>query len=234
MTDPFSLNVQSTARRRGAFLGLSLLAALAVSLATVEAQHRSPAPQAAQSGKRVPSPRQPESNSLPGARLTKAPPRSLTFTPEREAAALAFVRLNRPELLELLEDLRTRNATEYQRAICDFFWTSEHLAAIREGEPGRYELALRTWQLETQTHLLTSQLAARSADAERLRAELEQVIQQLVDAQIASSAYEVRRMEAQLCRAQDRHKRLEGRRDELVREHSAALSQAIEQSVSTP
>ncbi len=216
---------------RSAF-SVFLIAVLAGSLTTADAQQQSG--QTRPSGKRGAAPRESETPPLAGTRLTKAAPRSITFTPEREAAALAFVRIHRSELLLVLEDLKTRQPKEYQRAICDFFWTSETLASIRQEDSPRYELALRTWRLETLSHYLTSQLAGQPADAERLRGELQETIQQLVDVQIETSAYDVKRQEAQLRRAQDRHQRLADRRDELVRERLSALSQAIEKSSSTP
>jgi hypothetical protein len=157
----------------------------------------------------------------------------VTFTPEREAAALAFVRQNRPELDSVLADLKTRQPTEYQRAICDFFWASETLTLMRQEEPRRHDLALRAWQLESLVHYLASQLAGQPAEAGRLRGELELAVQQLVDVQIDTSAYEVERQETQLRRSQDRQKKLAARRDELVRERLNALSEAIEKSGST-
>ena len=196
---------------------------------SVEAQQR-PA------NKRNPAPRDAKSETAPPAptRLPKTAPRSVTFTPEREAAALAFVAAHRPELPPVLNDLKARQPTEYQRAICDFFWVSETLAAMRQADQERHDLALRTWRLETLANLLTSQLAGRPPDGERLRTELEQTVGQLVDVQIETSAYDLKRQEAQLRRAQDRHQRLADRRDELVRERLNALSQAIEQSGSAP
>ncbi len=158
----------------------------------------------------------------------------VTFTAEREAAALTFVRENRPELPAVLEDLKARQPAEYQRAICDLFWTSEMLADMRQGDAQRHDYALRSWQLESLAHLQAARLAGATGNIEQLQAELNQTVEQLVDAQIESSSYEVRRMEAQLRRAQDHHKRLAGRRDELVRERAAALSQAIEQSAIPP
>ncbi|MCI0492439.1 MAG: hypothetical protein L0Z07_05850 [Planctomycetes bacterium] len=206
------------------------VAVLAISLTMVHAQQRPGVPRP--SGTRGAVARDAETRTPDGMHLTKAAPRSITFTPEREAAALTFVRANLPELLPVLEDLKIRQSAEYQRAICDFFWTSETLATIRQQDPKRYNLALQMWRLETQTHLLTSQLVRQPADAERLRAELEQTVQQLVDVQIETSAYDVERLESQVRRAQGRHQRLADRRDELVRERLDALSQAIEQSVS--
>ncbi|MCI0359311.1 MAG: hypothetical protein L0211_12605 [Planctomycetaceae bacterium] len=219
----------SLAARCGVLAGL-FLTVLAASPAG-HAQQRPP--QGRPSNRGATPPRELESPPVAGIRVQGISRRSVTFTPEREAAALTFVRNNRPELLSVLENLNGSRPDEYQRAICDFFWTSETLAAIRQDDPKRHDLALRTWRLETYSHLLTSQLARRPADAERLRAELEQTVQQLVDAQIDTSAYEVKRLEAQLRRAQDRHQRLAGRRPELILERMTALTQAIEQADST-
>jgi hypothetical protein len=204
------------------------LAALAVLVSTAVAQQR--VPQGASPNRRG-TPRQSEPGlSSGGARLPKAAPRSVTFTPEREAAALAFVRNNRPELAPVLEQLQKSKPEEYRRAICDLFWTSEALAKLHDDDPRWHELALKTWKLESQTHYLASQLAGDPPDAAELRKELQQTVEQLVAAQIETSAYELKRQEAQTRRAQDRHKRLEGRRADVVRERMAALTQAIEQA----
>jgi hypothetical protein len=210
-------------------LGLLLLAGFPCWFTVVQAEPR--APKAAPSGKRGTV--RPESSPAAGTR-NNVSRRSIVFTPEREAAALTFVRLNRPELLGVLEELKSRKAEEYERAICDYFWTSETLAALHQDDPRRHELALRAWQLEAQTHLLASQLAGRPANAEPLKSELQEAVKQLVDVQIETSAYDVRRLEAQARRAQDRHKRLEGRRNELVTERMSALTLAIDSQAAPP
>ena len=51
---------------------------------------------------------------------------------------------------------------------------------MRQADQERHDLALRTWRLETLSNLLTSQLAGQPADAERLRTDLEQTVQQQV------------------------------------------------------
>ena len=57
---------------------------------------------------------------------------------------------------------------------------------------------------------------------------LQETVEQLVNAQLEESAYALRRQEAQLRRAQERQKRLEGQRDELVRERLGSILKAIE------
>src|SRR5438132_8650434 len=74
----------------------------------------------------------------PAARDDKLP----TFTPEREAAALTFVRQHHSELADLLSELKTSNEAEYQRAIAELFRKSEQLADTQARDPRRYELEL--------------------------------------------------------------------------------------------
>jgi hypothetical protein len=212
-------SIPTGTRIRRLLLGGLLLGGIGFFLATGQAQHR-PADTA-----------RPKGTDPAAAPAGRIPRRAVTFTAEREAAALTFVRQNRPEVLEVLEDLKTRQRPDYERAICDFFWTSETLAGL---DKNRRTYALKTWQLETLCHLLAAQLAAQPAEAERLRADLEQTVQQLVEAQIEESAYEIRQQEAQLKRAQGAQKRMESRRDELVRERLAAILKAVEQPAKPP
>lgn len=156
------------------------------------------------------------------------PRNKVTFTAEREAAALTFVRQHRPELVEVLENLKTAQPSEYQRAICDLFWTSEMLTAVRQEDRQRYDYALRSWQWEAKAHLLAAQLAGAPTNSEALKVELQQAVEQLVKAQLEESAYAVQRQEAQLRRAQERHKRLESRREELVRERLGTILKTAE------
>jgi hypothetical protein len=185
------------------------------------------------------SPRERGQPARPGdaalaAQLGLIPRGKVTFTAEREAAALTFARQNRPELVDVLENLKAAQPTEYQRAMCDLFWTSEMLAALKQQDKQRYEYALRTWQLEALANLLAARLAGDPADADQVKAELTQTVAQLVDAQLEESAYDIRRQESQLKRAQDRQKRLEGQREALVRERVDAMLKAIQSTQPPP
>jgi hypothetical protein len=80
------------------------------------------------------------------------------FTQEREAAAMTFVRMHHPELATLLEQLKTTNKAEYQRAIRDLFRTSERLAQAQERNPQRYELELEAWKINSRIQVLVARL----------------------------------------------------------------------------
>jgi hypothetical protein len=81
------------------------------------------------------------------------------LTPEREAAAIQFVREHHPELVDLLKGLKQTNAAQYQAAVRQLFQTSERLAKIHETDPPRYEFELSLWKIKSRIQLL----AARSS-----------------------------------------------------------------------
>ena len=90
-------------------------------------------------------------------RPTKAVP--VPLTPEREAAAIQFVREHHPELVDLLMGLKDMQPGQYQTAVRQLFQTSERLAKIHETDPPRYELELSLWKIKSRIQLL----AARSS-----------------------------------------------------------------------
>lgn len=173
----------------------------------------------------VPQPPSPEAMGKHGPDQTSLP----MFTEEREAAALTFVQKNRPELLKMLEQLKLRNPDEYQRVIRDLFRTSEMLASIKQQDPARHEFALKGWQAETHTHLLMARLVQEQGDTGQAKRELKQAVEKLVDVQLAQAADQVRRMEAELEKARERHQELKNHREDLVRQRMTAMLKAVEQ-----
>jgi hypothetical protein len=96
------------------------------------------------------------------AKPAKAPERA-PLTPEREAAAITFVRQHHPELVDLLNQLKESKPAEYQTAIRELFQTSERLAQLREQDPQRYELELAAWKVKSRLQLLAAR-STMSAD----------------------------------------------------------------------
>jgi hypothetical protein len=96
------------------------------------------------------------------AKPAKAPERA-PLTPEREAAAITFVRQHHAELVNLLNQLKESKPAEYQTAIRELFQTSERLAQLREQDPQRYELELAAWEVKSRLQLLAAR-STMSAD----------------------------------------------------------------------
>ncbi|MHB8973507.1 MAG: hypothetical protein ACYC3X_28055 [Pirellulaceae bacterium] len=94
------------------------------------------------------------------------------WSPEREAAALTFVRQELPELARLLDYLRKNQPRQYQRAVRELARTAERLSQIKERDPRRYELELQAWQTHARIDLLAAKWQLKPNDElrERLRA----------------------------------------------------------------
>lgn len=86
------------------------------------------------------------------------------FMPEREAAAMAFVRRHHPELAPLLENLKKTDLREYHRAIGALAAASQRLANIQQRNPALYERELREWKLKSHIQLLVAQIRMTPAD----------------------------------------------------------------------
>jgi hypothetical protein len=127
----------------------------------------------------IPSAALPFAGSSATAKPGKAAKPTQGFTPEREAAALTFVRMHHAELAELLERLKTRRPQEYQKAIRELFRASERLASSQEQQPLRYELELQEWKLSSRIQLLVARMSMNRTP------ELEQELRQLLNEQVS-------------------------------------------------
>jgi hypothetical protein len=146
------------------------------------------------------------------------------FTPEREAAALTFVRAHHPELAELLDRLKARRPQDYEKAIRDLFRVSERLALSREVFPVRYELELRQWKLTSRIQVLSARLSMKRTP------EQENELKQLLAEQL-----EVHRelLAFNLDRAQSRAAMLQKDLDELDAGKQAILDAKFEKAIKT-
>lgn len=221
----------------GSLIGMLVLAGALGSDVRAEQGERAPPGAASRAAARPTSSRSSEGREAPAsyaARLASPPGRPLVFTEEREAAATTFVGRHLPELGAVLEQLKQSQPAEYRKVICDLFKTSELLAAMRQEDQGRYELALRAWRIEAQTQLLAAALAAHPDQRPRLTTQIEEAVQELADLQIEQAAYEVKRLEAKARRADGQRKQLESRRGEFVKQRLAAILQVVDRQESTP
>jgi hypothetical protein len=142
------------------------------------------------------------------------------FTPEREAAAMEFVRRHHPELALLLENLKKTNAREHQRAVGALFWASERLADIQQRNPELYERELREWKLSSRIQLLVAQIKITSDD-EALRRVLRQALLDQWELRSARLAEERNKLA-------DRLEKLNQRILELKREQGTLVERQME------
>ena len=146
-------------------------------------------------------------------------------TPEREAAALTFVRRHHPPLAELLIHLEEQDKRQYQRAIRDLFRTSERLAQLQERDADRYQFELRVWKIQSRIQLYSAQLAMQEDPAIRQRLkealrEQDEVQRQLLQRERQRLSERLKRIDEQLNAMKTRSGDLDSRIDTLVERNS--------------
>lgn len=161
----------------------------------------------------------PESDKAKGAK----PRPALAVTPEREAAAMAFVKQHHSELADLLTQLKSGNAREYDKAVRELFRTSERLAQVRERDSQQYELDLKLWQVQSRVQLLTARL--KMSRSKELREELRATLNEQLDARMAVLRRERERAQERLGDIDKQLKRLEeGRKQAIDRQVESLTS----------
>jgi len=118
------------------------------------------------------------------------------MTPEREAAALQFVRDHHPELVDLLKSLKASHSDQYQSALRQLFQTSERLAKIYETDPQRYQLELKLWKIKSRIQLLAAK-ASMSRDPE-LESQLKAALAEQAQVQLQELQMDRDRLAARL------------------------------------
>lgn len=154
----------------------------------------------------------------PALAKPKAGNKSPAFTPEREAAALAFVQANHPELAAVLTQLKGMQRAQYENAIRDLFRVSEELAKAKEQDPQRYAVELQVWQTKSRVQLLAAR--ASISDDPALEAELRAALERQTDAQKAQLA-------AQRDQAAERLKKLDDSLANLERDRKKQVDKQL-------
>ena len=149
---------------------------------------------------------------------SKAGNKSPSFTPEREAAALAFVQANHVELAAVLTQLKTMQREQYENAIRDLFRVSEELAKAKDQDPQRYALELQSWQAKSRVQLLAAR--ASVSDDPALEAELRTALERQTDVQIAL-------LQAQRTQATERLKKLSDSLGHLERDRKKQVDKQL-------
>lgn len=152
---------------------------------------------------------------------TKTSKKVTGFTEEREAAAMTFVRLNHPELADLLDQLKSSDNAEYQRAIRDLFRSSERLAQVEERNPQRYPHELALWKLNSRIQLLVARLAMTGDDS--LKDELRTALRDRFESRKALIDEERGRLQAKLTELNAEYADIQQHEAQLIDQRMAKL-----------
>lgn len=140
--------------------------------------------------------------------------KSLQMTPEREAAALEFVREHHPELAGVVQHLKKSRPEQYNHAIRDLARTVERLGGMRDRDEQRYQLELRAWKVKSRVQLLAARLSMGKDAA--LEAELKKLLAEHFDIQLELARRNRAQMQERLDKLDEQIGRLEQHRDQAI------------------
>ena len=145
------------------------------------------------------------------------------FTEEREAAALFFVKKHLPELLPLLEQLKTNNHPQYEHEVREIFQETEMLADLQD-DPKRYELELKVWTAENKANTLVARLSTPSAEErQKVEGELEEIAKELVDLDIQVLELKAEELDKEVGDVKDELTRMRESLDKQIKERYDGL-----------
>ncbi|MCI0357417.1 MAG: hypothetical protein L0211_02905 [Planctomycetaceae bacterium] len=146
----------------------------------------------------------------------------LSFTPEREAAALNFVDRNHPELTELLAHLKNSQPKQYEQAIKEIYRVTERLAGIQERDVLHYELEVKLWTAQSRVQLLAARL--KMDNSESLKKELRDALAAQVDARLDVLKHQKQMAAQRLAKMEGDITQLEGNREKAIERQLDMLS----------
>jgi hypothetical protein len=165
------------------------------------------------------------SSSAQEARTGSITPERLpSFSEEREAAALHFVRKHAADLLPILEKLKTADAKKYQTEVRELFQVSELLTELRDQDEKRHGLELEVWKIETLALITVAKMANVSEEEQaKLRDQLLEHTKRLVELDMQVMKQRVDDLEKELGEARDDLAKGEERREQVTKERYERL-----------
>jgi hypothetical protein len=145
-------------------------------------------------------------------------------SPEREEAVMAFVKLNHPELAQLLAHLKENQPKEYERAIRELFRASDRLTQIHDRDRAQYDLEVQLWKTQSRVQLLTARL--KMGESEELKKQLQDLLGEQIDNRAALLRHEREKVATRLSRIDTDLQRLESDRQKVIDKQLQTLTGA--------
>jgi hypothetical protein len=144
-------------------------------------------------------------------------PKKLPFTPEREAAGLAFANANHPELAELLGVLKTMNQLQYETAVVVLSTQAENLAGLAKRDADMHRIALQEWKAQSRVNVLAAKAFHLVPDARKTaEAEMRKLLEEQSDLRIARKQLEIKRVGDQLRKTEEQLQKLKAERETWI------------------
>ena len=161
----------------------------------------------------------------------KAHAMTTKFTPEREAAAIAFAGQNHPELATLLTNLKQNNPTEYRAAVSELDRVVERLAAMKPKNSQQHDSALALWKMDSRIRLLAARLTM--SDNPAVEAELKAAVREKVELTLAERKAERERLQKRVEKLDQTISELATKLDDVAEKELAAVKRSAQSSKPT-
>lgn len=158
----------------------------------------------------------------PETSVSRSAPTPWSLTPEREAAALTFVRRHHPELEQLLDQLRSMDERQFTKAVRELYRVSERLAGVRDRNDDLYQLQLALWKASSRVQLLAAQVRLSPEDM-RLRQQLRVGLQLKMKAQREVLEFDLARAQERAQRLKEQLSRIDANQDQIIQREVRAL-----------
>lgn len=149
----------------------------------------------------------------------KAVAAAAVISTDREAAAMEFAQQNHPELVSLLQGLKTSAPKEYQAALLDLDRAADRLSKIKDKSSDRYEFQLTDWKMSSRIRLFAARLAVENDPT--LETELRTALRNRIQLRLSAQRADRDRLQ----------KRLE-KMDQLIDEQSTKMDAQVEKQFS--
>lgn len=162
----------------------------------------------------------------PAAKAEKntAKPATVTISPQREAAAIAFAQVNHPELAALLEGLKRNAVPEYQAALVDLDRAVDRLSKFKD-KPERHEFELAEWKMTSRIRLLAAKLSMESDPA--VEAELRHALRERLEFRIAAQRTERDRLQGRVSKLDSQIEEMTSKADSIVEKQFLDLRKTL-------
>lgn len=149
-------------------------------------------------------------------------------TPEMEAEAMNFIRQNHSDLVELLNQLKTTNQTQYQQAVRDLSRAATTLASTEKNDPKKYVLDLQAWQVNSQIQVLAARYAM--SPSPELKEDIKAKLVEQINIRLEQQKLDRERTAARLSRLDDSISKLQDSRDQEAQKALDKLTKSTQKS----
>jgi hypothetical protein len=152
----------------------------------------------------------------------------LTITAEQEQLVHDFVRVNHPELENLLTYLQTNRPQEYKRAIRELHRNIARIESWRDKDAERYALELQLWQCQSRSQLLAARLTM--LDEKQREEELRQLLRKQLSLRLELLQRERARVAERLTKLDEQIAELQATPEQLVEKQLQGLLRSSQNS----